>query len=124
MSETMPEQDTPPVRTPPPQDAPKSEPAITQPFTAFVEHQLNAAQETIEALRGLLPLEFRTHAHAARREFLMSFQVLLEGVTERVDEEMARARQAKAESTKKSDNDDDDDKPSTTGKSKVKIDVM
>ena len=124
MSEPIPEQDTQPVTNPPPPEAPQSEPDTKPPFIAFVDHQLNAAQEALDALRGLLPLEFRTHARAARREFLMSFQVLLEGVSERIDEEMARARQAKTDAAKKSDGDDDDDKPSTTGKSKVKIDVM
>jgi len=124
MPETIPEQGTPPESNPPPQDAPKSEPESQSPFSAFVEHQFNAAHETLEALRGLLPLEFRTHARAARHEFLLSFQLLLESVSQRIDEEMARARQAKEEAAKKSDSDGGDDKPSTTGKSKVKIDVL
>ncbi len=126
MPETIPEQGTPPESSIPPQDPPKSAPETKMPFVEFVEHQANAAHETLEALRGLLPPEFRTHARAARHEFLLSFKVLLEGVTERVEQEMARARQAAAEAGKKSDksDDDDDDKPSTTGKSKVKVEVL
>jgi hypothetical protein len=125
MPETIPEQGTPPESSIPPQDVPTPEPETKQPLTAFVEHQVNAAHETLEALRGLLPPEFRTHARAARHEFLLSFKVLLEGVTEKVEQEMARARQAAADAGKKSDkSDDDDDKPSTTGKSKVKVEVL
>ncbi|MHB8627432.1 MAG: hypothetical protein ACYDBJ_09075 [Aggregatilineales bacterium] len=125
MPETIPEQGTPPESNSPPQDAPHSAPEAKPPFTAFVEHQVNAAHETLEALRGLLPPDFRTHARAARHEFLLSFKVLLEGVTEKVEHEMARVRQAAADTGKKSDkSDDDDDKPSTTGKSKVKVEVL
>jgi hypothetical protein len=88
------------------------------PFYKFLEHQGNAAQETVKALQGLLPPEFREHGRKAREEFLQSFKVLIDGVQEAVNAEMEKAKAARAERDSK-----DNDGPSTTGKSKVKVEV-
>ena len=96
------------------------------PLHAFVEHQAAAAREAVQALQALIPPDFRTHSRAARKEFLTSFKVLLDGVTEAVDRELEKARQASAAHAAKSEQkkSDENDKPPTTGKTKVKVEVL
>ena len=87
--------------------------AEESPLQKFITHQRKAAEEAGKAFKALLPPEFRTHGHAAKEEFLASFKVLVDGVSEAVDREMKRAQASKS----------DDSGPSTTGKSKVKVEV-
>jgi hypothetical protein len=96
----------------------KTESAEKSHFHKFLEHQSNAAQETVKALQGLLPPEFREHGRKAREEFLESFKVLIDGIQETVNHEMDKAKAAR----EKSDGGNNDG-PSTTGKSKVKVEV-
>jgi len=98
------------------------------PLSAFLEHQANAAQETIAALQALLPPEFHTHSTAARDEWLLSFKALFDGATDAIETELKRARN-KVDSAIPGDPNDTrtgtgTDKPSTTGKSKVKVEVL
>jgi hypothetical protein len=83
------------------------------PLHQFVSHQRKAAEEAGKAFASLLPPEFRTHGRAAKEEFLTSFKVLVEGVSAVVDREMKRTQPTKS----------DDSGPSTTGKTKVKVEV-
>ena len=123
MSETMFEQD-PQSENPSEQStAPEAETKTKPMFNAFVEHQAAAAREAAQALQALIPPDFRTHSRAARKEFLTSFKVLLDGVSEVVDREVEKARQASASKTD-AKKPDDNDKPPTTGKSKVKVEVL
>jgi hypothetical protein len=84
------------------------------PLEAFIEHQKKAAEETAKALNALIPPDFRTHGRAAKHEFLTSFKVLIEGVSAAVDHELHKMHTNKSEGN---------DGPSTTGKTKVKVEV-
>ena len=85
-----------------------------QPLNEFVNHQRKAAEETYKAFASLIPPEFRTHSRIAQDEFLKSFQVLIQGTADALDREMNRRRTTPGGS---------DGGPSTTGKSKIKVDV-
>jgi hypothetical protein len=89
-------------------------PKSGSPLKDFLKHQRNAAEETYKAFESLVPPDFRTHSRAAKKEFLLGFKTLLEGVGEIVDREVNRARSAA---------DDSGSGPSTTGKTKVKVEV-
>src|SRR5215475_7659311 len=60
----------------------------------FIDHQVKAAQETGRALDALIPPDFKTHSAEARKEFLLSFQVLVEGVASAVDGELEKVRKS------------------------------
>jgi hypothetical protein len=87
------------------------------PFQQFLEHQGNAAQESVKALQALIPPEFKAHSRKAREEFLQSFKVLVDGVQEAVNREMEKAKAAREKQN------NDNNGPTTTGKSKVKVEV-
>lgn len=100
---------------PPTQEIPGVEPKA--PLQEFLEHQVNAAQETLRAFQALVPPDFRTHSRAARKEFLLSFKVLLDGAMATVERELNKSRQPDSGAA------DSSSGPSTTGKSKVKVEV-
>jgi hypothetical protein len=82
------------------------------PFEEFVTHQRRAVEEMGKALEALLPEGFREHGAEASKEFAKGFKVLvdaaigeLEKVSKKVEEEA------------------DSGKSSTTGKTKVKVQV-
>jgi hypothetical protein len=91
----------------------KSEQANASPIRGFFDHQRKAADEACQAFESLIPPDFRTHSRAAREEFLTSFKVLVEGVTKVVDGEINRMRSAPSSGSG----------PSTTGKTKVRVEV-
>jgi len=93
------------------------------PLTQFIEHQVTAAQETVEALRALVPPDFRTHSRAARREFLLSFKVLLDGAMSSVERELNKARQSDPPKPPTTPPTAGAGGASTTGKNKVKVEV-
>jgi hypothetical protein len=95
-------------------------PKAKSPFQRFLEHQSNAAQETGKALNALIPPEFKEHSKKAQEEFLRSFKVLIDGAQESINTELEKAKAAreKAKAQPK-----DESGPSTTGKSKVKVEV-
>lgn len=83
------------------------------PFEEFVTHQRRAVEEMGKALEALLPEGFREHGAEASKEFTKGFKVLvdaaigeLEKVSKKVEEEAG-----------------DSSKSSTTGKTKVKVQV-
>lgn len=86
----------------------------TKPLDQFVEHQKRALEETGKAIEALLPPDFVSHAKEAQKEFLAGFKVL----TDTFIDEMEKVAKKPAQSA-----DSDDDKPSTTGKTKVKVQV-
>jgi hypothetical protein len=92
--------------------SPTGEEARKTPLNEFVAHQRKAAEEACAALNALIPPEFRTHSRTAREEFLKGFKVLADGMAEMVDRELNRVRTNPSGGG-----------PSTTGKSKVKIEV-
>src|SRR4051812_21368386 len=86
------------------------------PLNEFLTHQRKAAEETFKALDALIPPDFRTHGRAAKEEFLTSFKVLIDGTAEAIERELNRMRSTQPGSGS-------GDGPSTTGKSKVKVEV-
>jgi hypothetical protein len=82
------------------------------PLESFIFHQRKALEETGKALEALLPEGFREHGSEAGREFARSFKVL-------VDAAIDELRKV----SEKADDEGGNDKPSTTGKTKVKVQV-
>ncbi len=95
-----------------PESEAKSE---SSPLNEFMTHQRKAADEAMKAMGALLPPEFRSHGKTAREEFLLSFKVLIEGAAAVVDRELKHSQERKGS--------DSGSGPSTTGKSKVKVEV-
>lgn len=85
------------------------------PLEEFVEHQRKALDETGKAIESLLPPEFVKHAKEAQKESYAGFKLLVDTFIE----EMEKVAKKTEEAAKT----DDDDKPSTTGKTKVKVQV-
>lgn len=91
------------------------ESAPRNPFETFLFHQRRALEETGKALEALLPEGFREHGANATREFTKGLRVLMEAA---VDEVKKASDKMKSEGAA-SDEDDD----STTGTTKVKVQV-
>lgn len=72
---------------------------------AFLRYQRKAAEETRLAFESLIPEGFRTHSREAKRAFKKSFKVLLQELAERLEPE------------------EEEGGASTTGKTKVKVEV-
>ncbi|MDX1995407.1 MAG: hypothetical protein SF029_23690 [bacterium] len=96
-------------------ETPLDEESPRTPFEEFLYHQRRALEETGRALEALLPEGFRVHSNQASKEFTRGFKVLVDAAMD----EMKKASK-KAENTAQ---DADDDRPSTTGKTKVKVQV-
>lgn len=82
----------------------------------FFHHQRRALEETRKALETLLPPGFKEHSGEAGREFARGFRVL-------VDAAIDELKKISEHSEEEKGSDDDDDRPSTTGKTKVKVQV-
>ena len=109
-------QEMPTEETPKPEDARQEEATSDSPLKEFLKHQSKACEETSKALKALIPPDFRTHGHVAKEEFLMSFKVLVDGVSQAVDREVNKMRGAQQGGSGGSG-------PSTTGKTKVRVEV-
>jgi len=97
---------------------PASEPAEEEPktpFEAFIYHQRRALEETGKALEALLPEGFREHGGEAGREFVKGFKTLVDAAINEI--EKATSQNANP------DENGGDEPPSTTGKTKVKVQV-
>ena len=81
-------------------------------FEDFLHHQRRALEETGKALEALLPEGFRKHGTEASKEFTKGFRVL-------VDAAMSELKKAKSEMNDATSGDG----PSTTGRTKVKVEV-
>lgn len=86
------------------------------PFEEFLYHQKRALEETGKALEALLPEGFRTHGSNASKEFTKGFKAL-------VDAAMDEMKKATRKGEKPAQGEDDDTPPSSTGKTKVKVQV-
>lgn len=87
------------------------------PLESFVYHQRRALEETGKALEALLPEGFREHGSSAGKEFIRSFQVLVDAAINEIEKATTKVQDAPEGET------GGDDKPSTTGKTKVKVQV-
>ncbi|MBX3063420.1 MAG: hypothetical protein U0528_00520 [Anaerolineae bacterium] len=90
-------------------------------FEKFLYHQRRAAEEAVKALAGWIPPEVREHAQEAQKELMSSFKVLADSAAETIEYEINRMRNAAASGSSKSE--DKGEGPSTTGKTKVKVEV-
>jgi hypothetical protein len=92
----------------------ESESQPVSPLDAFVQHQRRAFEEGAKAIESLLPEGFREHSKKAGEEFVAGFKVLIDA---------AIAEMEKVAKTTEKPASDDDDRPSTTGRTKVKVEV-
>lgn len=104
--------------------APKSENDAPQtPLGGFFFYQRKAAEAALKALGALIPPETRQYSKEAREQYLKSFKVLIDGARATVEREMNRARGQSAEGEADRKSDESASRPSTTGKSKIKVEV-
>ena len=99
----------------PEEESPEENPK--NPVESFIYHQRRALEHTGKALEALLPEGFREHGTSASKEFIKSFQVLVDAAIGEIEKATTRVEEVK------DDKGDDNDKPSTTGKTKVKVQV-
>ena len=92
------------------------------PLNEFLKHQQRAAEETFKAVDALFPPGFKEHSQEAGREFVSGVKVLADAVIDGLqqaskdfDKNFNRERQNKR--------DDGGDHPSSTGTTKVKVQV-
>lgn len=83
------------------------------PLETFIYHQRKALEEAGKALDALLPDGFKSHGSEAGREFVKSFKVLVDAAITEIEKATSRVTVEG----------EDDDRPSTTGKTKVKVQV-
>ncbi len=96
---------------------PEESPDNRTPLEEFLHHQRRALEETGKALEALLPEGFRVHSKNASQEFTKGFKVL-------VDAAMEELKQASKKDEQADDEAGEDTTPaSTTGKTKVKVQV-
>jgi hypothetical protein len=93
----------------------------SSPFGEFLRHQKRAFEETGKAVDSLLPPGFKQHSNEAGREFISGFKVLFDAVLDGAqkvskdfEQNLNRDRGASG---------DADDRPSSTGTTKVKVQV-
>ena len=91
------------------------------PMGEFLRHQQRAFEETGKAVDSLFPPGFKEHGEQAGREFVSGIKVLADAVIDGLqkaskdfDKNMNRERPAKSDSG---------DHPSSTGTTKVKVQV-
>ena len=91
------------------------------PFNEFLQHQKRAVEETGKALDALLPPGFKEHSREAGREFASGMKVLfdvaldgLENMSKEFDKNFTRQQPPASDSG---------DRPSSTGTTKVKVQV-
>ncbi len=99
--------------TPPPENEPGETPE--NPFETFIYHQRKALEETGKALEALLPEGFREHGGEASREFVKGFKALVDAAIVEIEKATTQVEEV--------DGDGEDTPPSTTGKTKVKVQV-
>jgi len=93
----------------------ETEENVENPMEQFFYHQRRALEETAKALDALLPPGFKEHSSEAGKEFAKGFKVLVDAAID----EMKKV----SEKEDLQDDGEDDDRPSTTGKTKVKVQV-
>jgi hypothetical protein len=106
------------VNEPQPEDTQSA--AASNPINEFLRHQQRAVEETGKALDSLLPPGFKEHSREAGREFVSGMKVLfdaaidgLEKASREFDKNFNRERSEGASG----------DRPSSTGTTKVKVQV-
>jgi hypothetical protein len=83
----------------------------------FIEHNRRALDETGKALDALLPPDFKEHSGNAQKEFRKGLKVLVDYTIDELE------KMTKADAPKPETDEDDAPPPSTTGRTKVKVQV-
>lgn len=94
----------------------ENEEKVENPMEQFFYHQRRALEETAKALDALLPPGFKEHSSEAGKEFAKGFKVL-------VDAAIDEMKKVSEKEDLQDEDGEDDDRPSTTGKTKVKVQV-
>jgi hypothetical protein len=79
----------------------------------FLHHQRRAIEETGKALDALLPAGFKEHGSEATKEFVKGFRVLVDALIDEVEKASRKGDEEGEEA----------ERPSTTGRTKVKVQV-
>ena len=90
------------------------------PLEQFLHHQRRALEETRKALDTLLPPGFKEHSRKASEEFTQGFRILVDAT---IDEMKKVSEREDDEAAEPIETVDDSEEESSTGKTKVKIDV-
>jgi len=98
-----------------PEAEPVEEEELKNPFETFIYHQRRALEETGKALEALLPEGFREHGGEASKEFIKGFKALVDAAITEIEKATSQVEEVK--------DDDSNEPPSTTGKTKVKVQV-
>lgn len=89
-------------------------------FGRFMEHQRRAFEETGKAVDALLPEGFKEHSAVARDEFRKSLKVMVDATIDEL-EKMTKIDPKQEKQTE--DDDQGNEPPSSTGRTKVKVQV-
>lgn len=92
------------------------------PFETFVSHQRKALEESGKALDALVPPAFKEHSSEARREFVKGVKVLVDAAIAEM-EKASREFEKNFNRARPADGEGVEDRPSTTGATKVKVQV-
>jgi hypothetical protein len=93
---------------------------LNETWNTFLGHNRRAFEETGKAVDALLPEGFKEHSAVARDEFRKGLKVLVDYTIDEL-EKMTKADDPRYQTT--DDNSDDEPPQSTTGKTKVKVQV-
>lgn len=103
-------------------EAEKPEMTFESVAKGFVNHQANAVREAVKAVDALLPEGFKQHGRASLHEGVKSYRLLFDAGLEvlnragkNVDEALRKAKAAVE--------DEGEDRASTTGPTKVRVEV-
>lgn len=97
--------------------------AQQDPFAIFLEHQKKALEETGKALDALLPPGFKEHSSEARREFARGWKVLVDAAVSELEKASKEVDKAFKRTREDAPVDVTVERPSSTGKTKVKVQV-
>jgi hypothetical protein len=97
--------------------------AFRSAFGRFLDHQRRAFEETGKAVDALLPEGFKEHSAVARDEFRKSLKVMVDATIDELEKMTKIDPKPEKRAKDESDEDSDDEPPSTTGRTKVKVQV-
>jgi hypothetical protein len=102
------------------EETPKQEePGFGKVFNDFMDHQRRAFEESGKALDALFPDAFKEHGAVARDEFRKGLKVVVDYTID----ELEKLTKAEDPDAKPANEEDEEPPQSTTGRTKVKVQV-